>query len=133
MKPVRWILGILGLLFTSYGLDWINHFLQDWTSRTFVIYPLIIFRIFGNLFMMAIALFLGLALAKNPYSRAVALFMVITGLGALILPWASWVPVLPRSLTGGLSILGFNSYLELLGTLLVLAGLISMFRNKKPE
>jgi hypothetical protein len=85
MKHARSILGILALLFVSYGLDWAVDALQHWSSLHFNFYPWIILKIFGNLFMMLIALISGLALAKDTHSRLVSLVMVIAGFGALVL------------------------------------------------
>jgi ABC-type antimicrobial peptide transport system permease subunit len=125
MKQARSILGILGLLFVSYGLDWAVHSLQRWSSLHFNFYPWIILRILANLFMMLIALIFGLALAKDAHSRLVSLVMVIIGFGALVLPLNPLV--LPNYLR--LEFIGY--YLSLSGALLVLTGLLSIFRHKR--
>ena len=124
MKQARSILGILALLLVSFGLDWAVHSLQRWSSYHFNFYPWIILRIFGNLFIMLIALISGLAMAKDTHSRLVSLVMVITGFGALVL---SLNPIVLSYLR--LEFIGY--YLSLSGALLVLTGLLSIFRHKR--
>ena len=123
MKQARSIVEVFALLIVSFGLDWAFHSIQDWTSLNFVFYPQIIFRILANLFIMLIALIFGLALAKDSYSRLVSLVMVIAGLCALILPLLMQVAIR----------LGFMAYyLSSTGALLVLTGIFSVFRHKRP-
>ena len=85
MKQVRSIIGMLGLLLLSFGLDWTSQFLREWTSRTFEEYPQLIFTVVANLFIIFVALGYGLKLAKDPYPRLLALVMVVTGFSAWIL------------------------------------------------
>ena len=121
MKQVRSIIGMLGLLLLSFGLDWTTHFLREWTSRTFEIYPQWIFKAVANLFIMFVALGYGLKLAKDPYPRLLSFVMVVTGFSAWILHVSLRV----------LSYIGFPlTYLNLSGALLLLVGLMSFFKSK---
>ena len=120
MKQVRSIIGMLGLLLLSFGLDWTTHFLRE---RTIWIgpYPQWIFKAVANLFIIFVALGYGLKLAKEPYPRLLAFVMVVTGFSAWILHVSLRV----------LSYIGFPlTYLNLSGALLLLVGLMSFFKSK---
>ena len=121
MKQVRSIIGMLGLLLLSFGLDWTSQFLREWTSRTFELYPQLIFKVVVNLFIMFVALGYGLKLAKDPYPRLLSLIMVVTGFSA-------WILYVSLRIS---SYLGFQlPYLNLSGALLLLVGLMSFFKSK---
>ena len=122
MKQVRSIIGMLGLLLLSFGLDWTSHFLRSvWISWTFEMYSQLIFKVVANLLIMFVALGYGLKLAKDPYPRLLALVMVVTGFSVWILHVSLRI----------LSYIGFPlTYLNLSGALLLLVGLMSFFKSK---